>query len=205
MANGILVVVEGVNGAGKSSIIDLVVKHFDACDKSIIVYKFPNRKGKFGSRIDRYLKGQLTISSKYDILHMFAANRMAVRESMENDLLDGSIVICDRYIFSAIAYHIPSHVKDKKKISMYCSIIGHFDQSMPIPNMVYLIEGEHLAKRKNTLREIFHHSGNESTRLKNMIYNVISHFSTRFRILTNTTDHMADVANYIIDDIETML
>ncbi len=201
MTKGILIVVEGINGAGKTSIIDKVVEYFESKNRQIVVYKFPNRKGKFGKRIDRYLKGELTISSKYDILHMFAANRYNVKKSIEDDINDGKIVICDRYIFSAIAYHIPKHVTDAKKINLYCNVIGYFDKSMPIPDIVYLIEGAHILKRKGIM-EIFHYTGEDSQKLKNMIYKVINHYSTRFNVLTNYTNRMHEVVSYITNDIE---
>ncbi len=202
--SGLLVVVEGVNGSGKSSIIDEVVARFEKSKKAVVVYKFPNRKGVFGRHIDRYLKGKLTITSKYDILNMFAANRAAVKESMEKDLADGNIVICDRYVFSAIAYHIPKDVMDSRKIRMYCNIIGYFDKGMPVPDVVYLIEGEHIAKRQ-CIMEIFHHVGSESQKLKNMIYRVISNYSTRFAVVSNRAGAMNEAVAFIAEDIDAVM
>jgi len=202
--HGILVVVEGINGAGKTSIIDKVVSYFESHNNPIVVYKFPNRNGLFGNRIDRYLKGEVNISSKYEILNMFAANRNAVRKSIVEDLDDKKIVICDRYIFSAIAYHIPRSIEDTNKIQLYCNIIGYFDKSMPVPDIVYLIEGDHILKRKGIL-ERFHHVGSESQKLKNMIYRVIRNYATRFNVLKNNTNHMQEVVTFIINDIESFI
>jgi len=201
--SGLLVVVEGINGAGKTSIINKVVEYLESCSATVVVYKFPNRKGAFGGHIDRYLKGELTISSKYDILNMFAANRKAVKEAIEKDLVEGKIVICDRYIFSAIAYHIPHDGRDTRKIHMYCNIIGYFDKTMPVPDVVYLIEGDHIAKRG--ILEIFHHVGSESQKLKNMIYKVISNYSTRFAVVSNHTGRMDDAVSFITENIESHL
>ena len=198
---GLLVVIEGVNGAGKSSIIHEVVNHFESIERPIVVYKFPDRQGLYGSHIDRYLKGELTLSSKYDILHMFAANRNSIKSSIDADLADNKIVICDRYVFSAIAYHIPLTITDMFHISNYCSVIGHFDKNMPIPDIVYLIEGNHLYRRNVANREIFHHFGDKSQKIKNMIYRVIRYFNTRFAVLKNYDGRMHEVVNYIINNI----
>jgi len=198
---GLLVVVEGINGSGKSSIIKEVANHFERTGRPIVVYKFPDRKGLYGSHIDRYLKGELTISSKYDILHMFAANRKPIQPQIINDLEDNKIVICDRYIFSAIAYHIPNTVNDMSVVHNYCNVIGYFDKHMPIPNIIYMIEGDHLSKR-SSIMEIFHHTGTKAQKLRNMIYNVIRNYTTRFTLLSNETGHMHEVVNYIITDIE---
>lgn len=201
MIRGLLVVVEGINGAGKTTIIDQVVNKLEYTDRSVVVYKFPNRKGIYGNHIDRYLKGELTITSKYDILNMFAANRFHVCEDIENDLRKGKIVICDRYIFSAIAYHIPQQIDDSLKVHHYCNIIGYFDKDMPLPDIIYLIEGDHIHRRGILSREIFHHSGNKAWKLKNMIYKVIRNYTTSFTVLKNYDGHMLEVVNHIVNDI----
>ncbi len=202
---GVLVVVEGINGAGKSSIIKQVAEHFEHEGLSIVVYKFPDRNGLFGKRIDRYLKGEVSISSKYDILHMFSANRDTARKAILDDLTCMKIVICDRYVFSAIAYHIPRTVDDARKIRLYCNVIGYFDKNMPVPDVVYLIEGDHITRRKGGIAEIFHHTGGESQRLKNMIYKVIKNYSTPMKVLNNYANKMEDVVQYIINDVEDII
>jgi dTMP kinase len=201
MIRGLLIVVEGINGAGKTTIINQVVNKLEYVGHEVVVYKFPDRKGLYGSHIDRYLKGELTITSKYDILHMFAANRFHVCEDIENDIRNGKVVICDRYIFSAIAYHIPQQIDDPKKVHNYCNIIGYFDKDMPLPDMIYLIEGDHIHRRGILNREIFHHSGNKAWKLKNMIYNVIHNYTTCFTVLKNYDGRMMEVVNHIVNDI----
>ncbi len=205
MTKGLLVVVEGVNGAGKSSVIEAVVRQFESIERDVVVYKFPNRMGLYGTMIDRYLKGELTISSKYDVLHMFAANRKSVCKNIEQDIDSGKIVICDRYVFSAIAYHIPSHVEDPKNVRHYCNVIGYFDKDMPLPDVVYMIEGDHLSKRGIFHREIFHHNGDKAKKLKDMIFKVIRNYSIRFAVLKNYTNRMDEVVNYIVNDISMYL
>lgn len=199
--DGVLVVVEGINGAGKTTVIDHVVKHYNNYGKSTIVYKFPNRFGIYGERIDDYLKGHIQIESKYDILDMFACDRAVVKKEIERHLEDGSIVICDRYVFSAIAYHIPKHIYETKKIRLYCNVIGYFDKDMPIPDIVYLIEGNHLSKRK-CIMEIFHDSNNTNKKQRDMLYKVINNYCVSFSALQNFTNRLDEVVKFIINDID---
>ncbi len=201
--NGLLVVIEGVNGSGKTSIISKIVEYFRSQNTPIVVYKFPNRSGKYGECIDQYLRGEININSKYDILNMFAMNRYADNASIESDLKQGKIVICDRYIFSAIAYHIPMHIRNMRKIELYCNIIGYFDKDMPIPDVVYLIDGDHIQKRG--IVEIFHHTGNKSNNIKNMIYRVINNYFTRFLVIKNEDKKMNKAVNSIVNDIKLYL
>lgn len=198
---GMLVVIEGINGAGKTTIINELVAHYRSIHIPVAVYKFPNRNGIHGKRIDAYLKGDITIPSKYDVINMFAADRNAVKENIRNDLHNGKLVICDRYIFSAIAYHIPLHVTDMQKIRAYCNVLGNFDKHMPKPDMVYLIEGNHLAKRGIARKEVFHYHGDKCRSLRITLHKVISIISPHFAVVTNHDGRTNEAVNYIANDI----
>lgn len=196
--------VEGVNGAGKTTIINELVKRYTYLKVPIVVYKFPNREGVNGERIDNYLKGKISITSKYDILDMFAANRASYRNQIVRDVNSGKIVICDRYVYSAIAYHIPLKVQNPEVIDAYCNIIGHFDNTMPIPHITYLIQGNHLEKRGIVKREIFHFLGSKSTRIHDMIRKVITSYTHRYCILKNQNGKLDTIIRYIMADINMM-
>ena len=201
---GLLVVIEGVNGAGKTTIINELVKRYQSLKVPIVVYKFPNRQGLHGERIDNYLKGQISISSKYDVLDMFSANRASVRDNIVREVNTGHIVICDRYVYSAIAYHIPLTVQDPKLIEIYSNIIGHFDHTMPIPHITYLIEGNHLAKRGIASPEIFHYIGSKTYKIHDMIRRVICSYTHRCAIIKNYNNKLDDTVRYIMADINLM-
>ncbi len=193
---GCLIVFEGVNGAGKTTIIERIASHYRNAGVPHSVYKFPNRSGDLGKRIDDYLNGRITIESKYDILSMFAADREASRVQIEEDLKMGKFVLCDRYVFSAIAYQIPARLrKSTTKASIirkYCSTIGYFDKDMPMPSITFLIKGSHLRKRVIVNKEIFHYKGNQSTSMMDTIHKVINQYTTKLVVIENTTGLLAD-------------
>lgn len=199
-----LVVFEGINGAGKSSIIQELVNYYKTVNVPVVVYKLPDRLGKSGQKIDLFLKGQIEIKSKYDILNMFATNRLGMRKNMIDDLRKGNLVLCDRYIFSAIAYQIPKQVTRDDVIYNYCSVIGHFDKKMPIPDVVYLIDGSHLDKRNRSVKEIFHYLSDTDTQMiKTKLTKVIRYYTNDFVIMKNVTNHLDQIVNCIIIDINT--
>lgn len=201
--SGLLVVFEGVNGSGKTTIIEELEQYYRMTNAPYAIYKMPDRSGMYGDRIDEYLKGKIVITSKYDVLDMFAANRSAIRKNMMRDLYNGKIVLCDRYVFSAIAYQIPTHVVDETIIQNYSSVIGHFDKMMPMPDVVYLIDGNHLSKRGEAHKEKFHYDEHKSKLIKDKLIKVIETYTDQLVVLRNRSGSLNEVVNYIVFDIST--
>lgn len=198
---GCLVVLEGVNGSGKTTIINELVRLLSLTNIDVSLYKFPFREGHRGKEIDEYLKQKSSKKSKYEILDMFAANRKSMIESMMSDLTHGKVVICDRYVFSAIAYQIPIYVKDPRVIRNYCNIMGYFDKEMPVPDLIYLIDGDHLKKRNDTIVERFHSTGDKAQAMHRMLDRVIMNYTRRFKVLKNKTGKAHILAKVIYSDI----
>lgn len=202
MNRGLLIVLEGVNGAGKTSIIAELIEYYTRIGVKVSSYKFPDRSGLYGDKIDRYLKGTLVIDSKYEVLNMFAANRRVHSSSIRKDLHDGKLVFVDRYVFSGIAYQIPDSVFDSNRIRRYCSVFGHFDNHMSFPNVVYLIEGNHLIKRGIARREVFHDVSKRRLYDRHaMIHQVISNFRLPCVSISNRDGHLRDAVQQIIYDV----
>lgn len=176
---GILVVLEGVNGAGKTSLLKIITDYYDDIQVPYSIYKFPDRNGKNGKKIDQYLKEKLSITSMYDILDMFAQNRKQVCRRIENDIANGKIVLCDRYVFSSIAYQIPPCVTCSNKIAKYCAVIGHFDKDMPMPDITFLIKGNFLCDRGIVTKEIFHYVDSKQREILNILGVVVSQYATK--------------------------
>lgn len=204
MYPGKLIVIEGINGAGKTTIIDELVKYYNSMGKNSIVFKFPNRNGKYGTKIDDYLKGKLKITSKYDIIDMFAKNREHELKKINNALSENFIVICDRYLYSGIAYQIPKNADD---VIPYIMVLGYFDKKMPHPDMVYYIKGNHLVKRigitPRSDKEIFHYTSDQGVKnIENKLLQVIKLMTNNnLSIVFNKTGEVEDAVNFIISDM----
>lgn len=169
---GMIIAIEGINGSGKSSIINELTKY---CDLNKLfkykVYKFPDRQGYYGNQIDKFLRKEYQFEYKYDMFNAFAANRLAICNQILQDVNDGIIVICDRYIFSGIAYHIPLDANDFV-IQNYKNVIGYFDKDMPSPDITFLIDGNHLHLR-NENKQRYHYDNYKANMLFNIFKKII--------------------------------
>ena len=205
MGIGTLIVFTGQNGAGKTSIIKELVSYYSYMCVKCKVYKFPNRHNPInGKKIDDYLNKRIEIKSKYDVLDMFATDRAWSRDSIIEDIYNGYIVFCDRYIYDAIAYQIPL-TASLSQIQLYSDIIGYFDKKMPLPTMTYVIDGNFLQQRHNLNEERFHYSGYKSKQIFNIIMNVVKMKTKKYTILSNHDQHLNHIVRYIISDINVYL
>lgn len=196
---GKLIAIEGINGCGKSSIIKEIANYYAHIGESVKIYKFPDRSGKYGSMIDAHLHKKDVFQYKYDLLDAFAANRLAVIDDIIRYIHNGYIVICDRYFFSGVVYHIPINA-NKNQIKLYNNIIGYFDKEMPMPNMTYLINGDFL-KLRNEEAQRYHYDSNKNHKIFDIFREVISLNTKNYTILKNEYGKANMTATYIINDI----
>lgn len=196
---GLIIAIEGINGCGKSTIIKHVEKHFKSIGKIVKVYKFPDRSGFGGNRIDMFLQKKYKFAYKYDMFDAFTANRLATKEQIISDLKNDIIVICDRYIASGIAYHIPFDSSDFT-IKNYYNIISYFDKDMPIPHITYLINGNYLHLR-NEDKQIYHYNIDKGNKLFNIFKKIIPKCTNKFTLLYNSENQLNEIVMYIVNDI----
>jgi len=100
---GFLIVLEGIDGCGKSTQARLLARKLKKMGLPVIVLREPTR-GKWG-RIIRARALQETALNPEEELELFLRDRMDnVKRYLEPALKQGKIVILDRYYFSTMAY-----------------------------------------------------------------------------------------------------
>lgn len=99
-----IIVFEGIDGAGKTTQVGLLKEYFDKQGKPCSLLKCPDRHSPTGSLIDRYLKGDSNLSSPQIANLILAANMWEVAEGAKRRSEHGEIVIMDRYKYTHIAY-----------------------------------------------------------------------------------------------------
>ncbi|MCL1978601.1 MAG: dTMP kinase, partial [Methanomassiliicoccaceae archaeon] len=97
---GAFLVIEGIDGSGKSTLCEILGKRLSDEGHSVIVTQEPTHD-EIGSFIrEGKVKG---ISQKAEAL-LFVADRAVHTERISKWVEEGSIVICDRYFASTVAY-----------------------------------------------------------------------------------------------------
>jgi dTMP kinase len=103
-----LFVVEGIDGAGKSTQIKLMKEHFTMKGFKCEYLHFPRTdEPYFGELIARFLRGEfgsLNEVNPWLVAMLYAGDRKDAAEIISDWLSRGSVVLLDRYTYSNIAY-----------------------------------------------------------------------------------------------------
>ena len=103
-----LLVIEGVDGAGKSTQIKLLKDFFSKKGYKCEYLHFPRTDTPyFGELITRFLRGEFGSLNEVDpylIAMLYAGDRKDASAMINNWLSEGKIVLLDRYVYSNIAY-----------------------------------------------------------------------------------------------------
>lgn len=102
-----LVVIDGADGSGKGTQVDLLVTELRRRGQKVTVFDFPRYDTFFGSLVGQALRGKLGDFKGLDP-HLaslpFTLDRLASKHEIEEALASSDIVICNRYTPSNIAY-----------------------------------------------------------------------------------------------------
>lgn len=132
-SRGALIVLEGVDRVGKSTLAKKLVDHLEKLNCPVTHCRFPNRTTPVGQLIDQYLKSS---SKQIDdhVLHLlFSANRWELSKRIRAALNEGTSVVVDRYAYSGIAY---SSAKSGLPIRWSCET----ERGLPRPDLVIYLE-----------------------------------------------------------------
>jgi dTMP kinase len=103
-----LFVIEGVDGAGKSTQIKMLQNFFTSMGYRSEYLHFPRTEAPyFGELIARFLRGEfgsLNNVDPYLVAMLYAGDRKDASEAIRKWLDDGKVVLLDRYTYSNIAY-----------------------------------------------------------------------------------------------------
>lgn len=105
---GKLIVIEGIDGSGKSTQLELLKKYYTSEKLSFKSMKFPQYKNTFfGKTIAKFLRGEmgsLKNINPYLISMVYAMDRAEAREKMYKWLNTGKTILLDRYATSNMAH-----------------------------------------------------------------------------------------------------
>ncbi len=153
---GLLISVEGIDGTGKTTQVQLLKKWFEEHGRNAIVLKEPTQ-GPYGKEIARRASAG-TLKDPVEELRLFMLDRMEdVREHILPALEEGKVVIMDRYYQSNMAYQ-GARGLDVNKIK------EENERFAPVPDLIIVLDidpGRSLARVK-TRKNLVGHFENEA-------------------------------------------
>jgi dTMP kinase len=128
-------VIEGVDGAGKSTQIRLLKDFFSGKGYNCEYLHFPRTETPyFGELIARFLRGEfgsLNDVDPYLVAMLYAGDRKDASEVIRNWLIEGKVVLLDRYTYSNIAYQ--------------CAKLQDVSSQDTLMNWIFSLEFNHFA------------------------------------------------------------
>lgn len=129
---GALIVLEGLDRVGKSTLAKKLVDHLERTRRPVTYCRFPDRTTQVGRLIDEFLTSSKKVDSH--VMHLlFSANRWELAKRIRSTLFQGETVIVDRYSYSGIAY---SSAKKDLTLKWCCDT----ERGLPRPDLVIYLE-----------------------------------------------------------------
>lgn len=105
---GKLIVLEGIDGAGKSTMVEKTTEYLESRGERVKFYHFPMYgHNEFSKIIAAYLRGdfgELDEVNPYFVANAYAMDRFLFKPELEESLSTNDVVVLDRYVLSNIAF-----------------------------------------------------------------------------------------------------
>jgi len=110
---GVYIALEGIDGSGKTTQVNRLVKYFEKKGKFVVQVREPRKEGLIGDIVSQVLTGKIKMSS-IALQYLFSTDRVLNHEEVIIPALkSGKVVISDRCFWSAIVYGILDRVKGR--------------------------------------------------------------------------------------------
>ena len=136
-----LVVLEGLDGAGKSTQVKLLRTYLTEKCEALEYIHFPRYNAPvYGDLISRFLRGDF---GSNEVVHpqlvalLFAEDRHGAGPLIKKALADGKTVLLDRYVYSNIAYQcakLPNQ-EQKEQLRNWVFNTEYGDFQLPVPDL----------------------------------------------------------------------
>src|SRR5437588_6086461 len=114
---GKLIAIEGIDGSGKRTQVELLTHSLRAQGHSVYATGFPQYDSWFGKMVGQFLNGELgaleVVDPHFTAL-LYAGDRFEAKPKIEAALNEGKIVLIDRYIGSNLAHQTARVAPEKR-------------------------------------------------------------------------------------------
>ena len=136
-----LVVLEGLDGAGKSTQVKRLRNYLESLFGAIEYIHFPRYDAPvYGDLISRFLRGDFgnneTVHPQLVAL-LFAEDRHGAAPAMKEELAKGGCVLLDRYVYSNIAYQCAKlkSQEEAEELRKWIFNTEYGDFGLPVPDL----------------------------------------------------------------------
>ena len=142
---GKIVVIEGLDGAGKSTQIELLKTKFEAMKIDYKYIHFPMlNQGQYGKLIAEFLRGEYgAIKDVHPklVAVLFANDRKEHIEKVNHWLSDGYCVLMDRYVNSNIAFQCAKleDISEKEQLKKWILDFEYNYNKLPLPAVSFFL------------------------------------------------------------------
>jgi len=116
-ARGKLIVLEGIDGSGKSTQLEMLVRALEARKIAFTQVTFPRYDRFFGKLVAGFLNGEFgpldAVDPHFSAL-LYAGDRLEAKPEIEANLAAGRAVVADRYIGSNLAHQTARAPREKR-------------------------------------------------------------------------------------------
>jgi dTMP kinase len=143
---GLLIAFEGLDQSGKQTQAERLKAAVEERGRTAVLLDFPSYETRIGQEIGAALQGQREYGPDTMQL-LYVANRYEKKPQIEQLLAGGTVVICDRYLASSIAYG--------EAQGLDCAWLRDAQKYLPQPDLTILLDiaPETAAGRKTTNRD----------------------------------------------------
>jgi len=177
---GKFIVIDGLDGSGKKTQLDLLVAFLKAKKIKVATVDFPQYyKTFFGQTVGRYLKGEfgnLNQTNPYLSGLTFAGDRWQARPEMEQALKQGKLLLANRYTSSSMAFMAGkfSRKKDQDKCINWIKKLEQEVYGCPQEDMLLYLSvppnlGQKLVLKKGT-RKYLSNQNKYDIHEENLVY-----------------------------------
>ena len=158
MNKGLLIVIDGIDGSGKTTQIDLLANYLSDRNIPYEVISFPQYgKNEYSKQIKDYLEGKLGRLEEVDpyfIAKAYASDRLTAKDLINSWLKEGKLIITNRYV-SASKAHLGANLpeNDRENFMEWIDELEYQTNNMPKPDLNILLNVDPKVGQQNALKD----------------------------------------------------
>lgn len=143
---GLFLVIEGGDGCGKSSQIQLLETSFKKAGRAVMTLHFPRLDVKpYGPLIAGFLRGDF---GSFEQVHpkltalLYALDRREAAGMLNKTLAAGTVIVADRYLFSNIAYQCAKmdSPAERAELADWIESLEYGEHTIPRPDLTLYLD-----------------------------------------------------------------